>query len=352
MAVSYSELKRNCRKIGMEFASRFGKPYCIVFLLRGGMIPARLLADTLDCKEVIGVRAARLRGFEKLEEPILDYSDIERIKGLGIPGGSTVLIVDDICGSGDTLLKLKNELLRTFRDVRFITAAAIVMQNADNKPDLFGAMADSDWVVFEHELNETKKNMEADGNFAGLQWLAGAFAEPNEPRGGHGGSEKLVVYSSNALGISREGRKYLRKTLLPELKKIDGLEVIDPWNSIISLPESEIPDPLPSISEAERMKIGADNFAMIDRSDLVLANIDGKDVDSGVGAEIGYAYARGKTIIGYYLESKNGAAPMPENIQIESPIIFSGGTVVGGISAVLETLKKIIDRRSGVQPKA
>jgi nucleoside 2-deoxyribosyltransferase len=42
-----------------------------------------------------------------------------------------------------------------------------------------------------------------------------------------------------------------------------------------------------------------DCFAQVDACDLVLANLDGPDCDSGTSAEIGYAFAKGKTIIGF-----------------------------------------------------
>jgi len=42
----------------------------------------------------------------------------------------------------------------------------------------------------------------------------------------------------------------------------------------------------------------ADCLAMIDASDLVVAILEGADADSGTCVELGYAYARGKPIVG------------------------------------------------------
>ena len=47
------------------------------------------------------------------------------------------------------------------------------------------------------------------------------------------------------------------------------------------------------------LEMGATNRAAIDAADAVVAVLDGVDVDSGTAAEIGYAFARGKLIVGY-----------------------------------------------------
>lgn len=54
----------------------------------------------------------------------------------------------------------------------------------------------------------------------------------------------------------------------------------------------------------------------IDKSDLVVAVLDGVDVDSGTAWEIGYAYAKGKPVIGLrtdFRELSNGTV----NLMIE-----------------------------------
>ena len=59
--------------------------------------------------------------------------------------------------------------------------------------------------------------------------------------------------------------------------------------------------------------------------------LDGVDVDSGTAAEIGYAFARGKLIVGYRgdfrLSADNEGSVV--NLQVEYFIRESGGTIVG-----------------------
>ena len=64
--------------------------------------------------------------------------------------------------------------------------------------------------------------------------------------------------------------------------------------------------------------------------DGVVAVLDGADVDSGTAAEIGYAFARGKLIVGYRgdfrLSADNEGGIV--NLQVEYFIRQSGGTIV------------------------
>lgn len=48
--------------------------------------------------------------------------------------------------------------------------------------------------------------------------------------------------------------------------------------------------------------IFAEDVAAIDRSDIVIANLNGMSTDDGTAWELGYAYARGKHLIGVYTD--------------------------------------------------
>jgi nucleoside 2-deoxyribosyltransferase len=63
---------------------------------------------------------------------------------------------------------------------------------------------------------------------------------------------------------------------------------------------------------------------------MVFAVLDGTDVDSGTAAEIGYAFAKGKPILGYRgdfrLSADNDGSIV--NLQVEYFIRASGGTII------------------------
>lgn len=154
----------------------------------------------------------------------------------------------------------------------------------------------------------------------------------------------MKIYVAGPLGFSEIGRSFQRTVLFPELLRL-GYEVLDPW---------QLTDPrkidaaclMPYGSERRETwrtlngEIAANNRSAIDRCDVLLAVLDGVDVDSGTAAEIGYAFAIGKRIIGYRGDSRscgdNEAAIV--NLQVEYFIAQSGGRIVSQIAEIEKAL--------------
>lgn len=92
------------------------------------------------------------------------------------------------------------------------------------------------------------------------------------------------------------------------------------------------------ITEMKKMnkKIGKSNQNMIDKSEFVLAILDGVDVDSGVASEIGYAFGKNKKIFGYRSDFRqtgdNSAAIV--NLQVEFFIQKSGGKIFQSLKEI------------------
>jgi nucleoside 2-deoxyribosyltransferase len=139
---------------------------------------------------------------------------------------------------------------------------------------------------------------------------------------------------ASPLGFSQAGRHFYDGVLVPLVRRL-GYDVLDPWAltdpakvaAVRALP------PGPARREAWRAldrEIGATNRAAIDRANGLVAVLDGVDVDSGTAAEVGYAFARGKLIVGYRgdfrLSADNEGTTV--NLQVEYFIRESGGTIV------------------------
>ena len=88
-------------------------------------------------------------------------------------------------------------------------------------------------------------------------------------------------------------------------------------------------------------EIARANREAIDGADAVLAVLDGTDVDSGTAAEIGYAFARGKRIVGYRgdvrVTGDNEGAVV--NLQVEYFVRASGGTIAARLSGAVRALR-------------
>lgn len=154
------------------------------------------------------------------------------------------------------------------------------------------------------------------------------------------------IYLAGPLGFSELGR--IGQASLAALAQEHGHEVVDPF---ALAPQHEIEAIMRLASlDAQRAawrdlnrRIGETNAHAIDTCDLVLAVLDGADVDSGTAAEIGYAFARGKTVIGYRGDFRLAADNLGStvNLQVEYFIHASGGEVVeslGNLRAHLAAL--------------
>ena len=150
----------------------------------------------------------------------------------------------------------------------------------------------------------------------------------------------MVIYLAGPLGFSEAGRAFVPR--IKHALTAKGHRVIDPFA-------------LTDTRKVQRMRygaakrdawrklnraIGAANRAAIDRSDALVAVLDGVDVDSGTAAEIGYAFARGKRIVGYRgdfrLSADNEGSTV--NLQVEYFIRESGGTIVTALADIAKAL--------------
>ncbi|MCE4599643.1 MAG: hypothetical protein F7C81_05540 [Desulfurococcales archaeon] len=122
----------------------------IIGILRGGIVPARLLADALDVSDIyfievklytgVGVRHAR-----------------PYIKQLALPElyGKNVLIVDDVSDSGLSL-QLALQLINMYMPRQVKTATLYVKPWTKQIPDYYADITDK-WIVFPWEKYEFKR---------------------------------------------------------------------------------------------------------------------------------------------------------------------------------------------------
>ncbi len=114
-------------------------------------------------------------------------------------------------------------------------------------------------------------------------------------------SSKTKIYIASPLGFSEVGRGFYYEKLIPVIKEA-GYEVIDPWkladeNRIKKIHLMRYGTKRRDIWRKLNMEIAQSNIFAIDKSDGLVAVLDGTDVDSGTASEVGYAYAKGKPIL-------------------------------------------------------
>jgi hypoxanthine phosphoribosyltransferase len=127
------------------------RPEVLVGIARGGLIPARIIADMLDISIIgsIGVAFYEDLG-QTMKNPIitqpLNVTVVDKC----------VLLVDDIVDTGESLTLVASDIMRRAAELR--TATIYRKPSACIVPDYFAEETDV-WVVFPWELRETIKKI-------------------------------------------------------------------------------------------------------------------------------------------------------------------------------------------------
>lgn len=155
-----------------------------------------------------------------------------------------------------------------------------------------------------------------------------------------------AIYPAGPLGFSEAGRHFYNGVIIPDLKRI-GYLVLDPW----SIPESQVAfakalaEPY-SLEQCRLLQVanrvaGEANECAIGMSHLVLAILDGTDVDSGTASEIGFAAGINRPIVGYRGDFRLAADNIGSvvNLQVEHFIRRQGGSIFSTWAETREVLE-------------
>jgi nucleoside 2-deoxyribosyltransferase len=157
---------------------------------------------------------------------------------------------------------------------------------------------------------------------------------------------KPAIYLAGPLGFTEAGRLYHETVLVPAVHAA-GFVALDPWDvepelqAVFELPVGSV-ERLARLGEVNRA-IGERNARLIDGCTAVLAVLDGNDVDSGTAAEIGYAAAKRKPVIGLRCDHRvtgdNEATLV--NLQVEWFVVESGGQLETDLGAAIAALARL-----------
>ncbi|MGO9872529.1 MAG: nucleoside 2-deoxyribosyltransferase [Acidimicrobiia bacterium] len=157
---------------------------------------------------------------------------------------------------------------------------------------------------------------------------------------------KPSIYMAGPHGFTEAGRLYHNTVLVPAVRAARFVP-LDPWvidaevHAVFELPAGSV-ERRARLNAVNR-NLGARNAQLIDDCNAVLAVLDGCDVDSGTAAEIGYAAAKHKPVVGLRCDHRvtgdNEAALV--NLQVEWFIIESGGRLETNLGAALVALAQL-----------
>ena len=156
----------------------------------------------------------------------------------------------------------------------------------------------------------------------------------------------MKVYLASPYGFAESTRAYLGsiKTVLTKAR----IQVVDPWEiGAKLLTATRVKSAMESKESLVALHNLSSNLAelnrrAIDGSDVVIAGLDGPDIDSGTASEIGYAFAMGKLVLGLRSDIRRSGENegVRINLQVQYWIEKSGGQVVESIHDLLPLLSE------------
>ncbi len=149
--LSFTEMQHLTGKIADEVMEKYGKPKAILYIERGGMVIAEMLAERLKIGQIYGLQMVAYEDVNRIGSKIYvlpHYIDLE------VSDRDYVLLVDDIADSGKTMKAATELFKKKYRNV--VTATMAYKPRSVFKPDIIGKkVEDTTWIVFDYEENES-----------------------------------------------------------------------------------------------------------------------------------------------------------------------------------------------------
>ncbi len=153
--VSWKEIETWCENINKKMIDDF-TPDIIIGMSRGGLVPARIIADMLVLKELYAIKTEHW-GLTATKDgnASLKYGLNVSIKG------KKVLIVDDITDTGQSM-KLAYDYAREQGPAELKTATLLHISHSTFKPDYYSDFVDDSqwtWFIFPWNVYEDVSNL-------------------------------------------------------------------------------------------------------------------------------------------------------------------------------------------------
>lgn len=147
--VSWERVQRLALDIAFQTKAAGFEPDLVVAVARGGFVPARLLCDFLHVYELASIRV------EHYTQGACRHAEARLKHPLSLnPAGMRVLIVDDVCDTGDTY-RVALEHVSGLRPAEVRTAALQHKAQANFMPDFVAQRIQTwRWVIFPWAVTE------------------------------------------------------------------------------------------------------------------------------------------------------------------------------------------------------
>ena len=126
----------------------------VIGISRGGLIPAVYLSNQLEIREVCAVG---VRSYVETSQSKLTWYQTPPT----ISSGAKILLVDDLCDTGDTMVAVRDSLQKNgdeiIHDLEIVTATIFYKPKSKYRPDAYWQTVKNDhWVVFPWEKTDAE----------------------------------------------------------------------------------------------------------------------------------------------------------------------------------------------------
>ena len=206
--VSWSDIEKWCSAIRTQVVENFS-PEVIIGLSRGGLVPSRILSDSLWIKDLLSIKTEHW-GITATKSGQAVLNDPGKLN----LRGRKVLIVDDITDTGQSM-KLAYDFVKGQEPADIKTATMLHITRSEFVPDFYGELVDQNqwtwfifpWNVYEDLDNLLMKAMTKKLNLAGIKAL---LKEQYDLDIANGHLEKVLKDFVKSGKLREESQNYLK----------------------------------------------------------------------------------------------------------------------------------------------
>jgi hypoxanthine phosphoribosyltransferase len=150
VCVGWSKIEQYSNEVIEQIRQEFS-PDWVVGIGSGGLLPAVLISKGLNTPDMTTLFVSSYHGREQSNVVVARWPDVDLT-------GRSVLVVDDIASSGNTLKAVVDAIRVRYHPQRILTATLVI--NADRcqyRPDFFAKALrrnPDDWIVFPWDRQE------------------------------------------------------------------------------------------------------------------------------------------------------------------------------------------------------
>jgi uncharacterized protein len=152
--ITWEEVYSLCRQLVLQLRKANFQIDIIIAIARGGYVPGRLLSDMLGIHDLTSFKIEHYLGADKQHEAFVKYplnADIN---------GRNVLLLDDVCDSGDTF-EVAVEHIRYCGTVNEMRTADLHLKTVSKFiPDFYAeTISEWRWLIYPWAVNEDLSGM-------------------------------------------------------------------------------------------------------------------------------------------------------------------------------------------------